>query len=149
MSEELIQRVIKVIAATQKIAPERITIDSTFEELGIDSLDGINILFALENEFNVNIPDEGAQGLKGIRDMVEALDNLLASGQAGAAGPASKVEILSSAGRAAMPKNYTESAAISTPRCDGRIRARAMCDLTCHFLCGQVAGDIQGRRSQS
>ncbi len=85
MSEELIQRVIKVVAASQKIPPEKITIDSTFAELGIDSLDGINILFALENEFNINIPDEGAQGMTGIRPMVEALDKLMSGGTAGAA----------------------------------------------------------------
>lgn len=80
MSEELIKRVISVIAATQKIEPEKISIDSTFEELGIDSLDGVNILFALENEFNINIPDEGVQGIRGVRGMVEALSKLLAGG---------------------------------------------------------------------
>jgi acyl carrier protein len=78
-SEELTRRVISVIAASQKIEPEKITIDSTFEELGIDSLDGVTILFALENEFNINIPDEGAQGMHGVRDIVEALSKLMAS----------------------------------------------------------------------
>jgi acyl carrier protein len=77
---ELAQRVIKVIAESQKIPPEKITLDSTFEELGIDSLDGVNILFALENEFNINIPDEGVQGIRGVRQMVEALEKLIAGG---------------------------------------------------------------------
>ena len=54
MSEELIQRVRNVIANTQRIAVEKITIDSSFQELGIDSMDGVNILFALENEFNIS-----------------------------------------------------------------------------------------------
>ncbi|MGA2435639.1 MAG: phosphopantetheine-binding protein [Bryobacteraceae bacterium] len=88
MSDELIQRVIAVIAATQKIPAEKITLDSTFEELGIDSLDGINILFALENEFNISIPDEGAQGLRGIRQMVDALEPLISGGPADGAAPA-------------------------------------------------------------
>ena len=82
MSEDLTQRVISVIADSQKITPEKITLDSTFEELGIDSLDGINILFAIENEFNVNIPDDGVQGIRGVRQMVEALGKLLAGGRA-------------------------------------------------------------------
>ncbi len=85
MSEELIQRVLKIIADSQKLPPERVTVESTFEELGIDSLDGVNILFALENEFNINIPDEGVQGIRGVREMIEALDKLISSGQAGAA----------------------------------------------------------------
>jgi acyl carrier protein len=88
MSEELTQRILKVIADSQKLPPEKVTIDSTFEELGIDSLDGVNILFALENEFNVNIPDEGVQGIRTIRQMVDALEKLLASGQTGATAPA-------------------------------------------------------------
>ncbi len=84
MSEELTQRILKVIADSQKLPPEKVTIDSTFEELGIDSLDGVNILFALENEFNINIPDEGVQSLRTMRQMVEALDKLLSGGQPGA-----------------------------------------------------------------
>jgi acyl carrier protein len=85
MSEDLIKRVIACIASSQKLPEEKISIDSTFEELGIDSLDGVNILFALENEFNISIPDEGAQGIRGVRQMVEALDKLIPSaGQADA-----------------------------------------------------------------
>lgn len=84
MSDELTERVIRVIAETQKLAPERVTAESTFEELGIDSLDGVNILFALENEFNVNIPDDGAQGMRSVRDAIEAMRKLLA-GEPGAA----------------------------------------------------------------
>ncbi len=81
MSEELTQRILKVIADSQKLPPEKVTIESTFEELGIDSLDGVNILFALENEFNVNIPDEGVQGIRTVRQMVDALEALFAGGQ--------------------------------------------------------------------
>ncbi len=78
MSDDIAQRVISVMAATQHIAPETISIDSTFEELKIDSLDGINILFALENEFNISIPDEAARNIKTVREMVEGVTGLLA-----------------------------------------------------------------------
>ena len=69
-----------IIAETQRLDPAKITIDSTFEELGIDSLDGINILFALESEFNVNIPDEAAQNTRSVRDMVEGIRKLISEG---------------------------------------------------------------------
>ncbi len=78
MSDDIAQRVISVMAATQHIAPETISIDSTFEELKIDSLDGINILFALENEFNISIPDDAARNIKTVREMVEGVTGLLA-----------------------------------------------------------------------
>lgn len=84
MSQELIQRVISVIVATQKLPPEKVTIDSTFEELGIDSLDGVNILFALENEFSINIPDDKVEGVRSVRQMVESLA-LVVGGESAAA----------------------------------------------------------------
>jgi acyl carrier protein len=79
MSEELIARVTGVIAKTQKIPPETVTIEKTFAELKIDSLDGINILFALESEFNLDIPDEAARQIRSVREMVEGIDKLLAA----------------------------------------------------------------------
>ena len=80
MPDDLEERVINVIAATQHISPETIQVDSTFEELKIDSLDGINILFAVENEFNINIPDEAAQSIRSVRQMVDGIRRLLQSG---------------------------------------------------------------------
>ena len=68
---------IKVIADTQKMSPDLIGRQATFEELKFDSLDGINILFALENEFDINIPDEAARQIKSVPEMVEGIDKLL------------------------------------------------------------------------
>jgi acyl carrier protein len=75
--EGLAVRVMAVIAKTQRIPPESLSIESSFEELKIDSLDGINIIFAIENEFGVNIPDEGVQNLKTVRQVVEGVHDLL------------------------------------------------------------------------
>jgi len=77
--ETVSERVIRVIANAQKIPIESITIDSTFEELKIDSLDGINILFGLEGEFDVNIPDDAAKELRTVRAAVEGIEKLLAA----------------------------------------------------------------------
>jgi acyl carrier protein len=85
MSDELVQRVRTVIASTQRIPVEKITIDSSFEELGIDSMDGVNILFALENEFNITIPDEAAKQIRNVRQMIEGVEKLIAGGPADAA----------------------------------------------------------------
>lgn len=80
MPDDLAQRVIAVIASTQHIPVDTITIDKTFEELKIDSLDGINILFAVENEFNISIPDDAAQSIRTVRQMVEGIRKLLEHG---------------------------------------------------------------------
>lgn len=87
MPDDLTSRVIAVIAKTQHLPLEKITPESTFEELGIDSLDGINILFALESEFDISIPDEAAKEIRSIRHMVEGVAKLLEGG-AGTAGAA-------------------------------------------------------------
>jgi acyl carrier protein len=73
------QRVLKTIAATQRLPPENVTLDRSFEELGIDSMDGVNILFALENEFDITIPDEQAKTIRSIPRMVEGVEKLLAA----------------------------------------------------------------------
>jgi acyl carrier protein len=84
-NEELTERVRGIIAATQHVAKEKIAADSTFQELGIDSLDGINILFAVESEFNINIPDDAAQNIRSVRDVVDGIAKLIDAGQGGAA----------------------------------------------------------------
>jgi acyl carrier protein len=82
MPDELISRVAGVIAKTQHIPAESITIDSTFEDLKIDSLDGINILFAVEGEFDIDIPDDAARQIRSVRQMVEGIEKLLAAKEA-------------------------------------------------------------------
>ncbi len=77
MSDTLSERVISVIAKTRKIPPETISLETTFEELGMDSLDGLNLVFELEEEFNINIPDEKAIVMRSVRQIVEGLEKLL------------------------------------------------------------------------
>ncbi|MCL4781926.1 MAG: acyl carrier protein [Bryobacterales bacterium] len=79
MFEQTAQRVIDVIVSTQKLEPNKVTIDSTFEELQIDSLDGLNIVFALENEFDIDIPDDKAKELTNVRQVAEQINALLES----------------------------------------------------------------------
>jgi len=85
--DALAAKVMAVIAKTQRIPPESLSIDSSFEELKIDSLDGINIIFAIENEFGINIPDEGVQNLKTVRQVVEGVQTLLLEKRADAPAP--------------------------------------------------------------
>jgi acyl carrier protein len=78
MSQELSARVVAVIARMQKIPVDSVTLDKTFEELNIDSLDGINIMFEVENEFGIEIPDDEARQIRSVRQMVEGIEKLLA-----------------------------------------------------------------------
>jgi acyl carrier protein len=76
MREETVSRMKNVIALSHQLPSENISMESTFEELGIDSFDGVNLLFALEEEFDINIPNE-ARNAKTIRSLVKVIDRLL------------------------------------------------------------------------
>jgi len=84
MSDELIDRVIKTVAATKRVPLESVSIDSDFAQLNIDSMDAVEILFALENEFDIAIPDEAVRSVRNIRQMCEGVERLLQAKAAGA-----------------------------------------------------------------
>ena len=83
----LAERVIAIIAATRRIPQEAVTLDSSFQELEIDSLDSLEIVFQLEDNFNIRIGDEEAQGIRSVRDIVVKLETALGD-QGAAAVPA-------------------------------------------------------------
>ena len=78
IDDALVARVIGVIAKTQHLPAEAIGIDMTFAELKFDSLDAMNILFAVETEFGVSVPDELVPQIKSVCQMVEGMRKLLA-----------------------------------------------------------------------
>jgi acyl carrier protein len=84
MSDELIQRVLKVIATSKRIPLRTVTIESDFQQLGIDSMDAVEILFALENEFDISIPDDDVRNVRNIRQMCEGVEKLVAAKADGA-----------------------------------------------------------------
>jgi acyl carrier protein len=78
MDRALSERVIGILAAVKRIPAESISPEATLEELKIDSLDKINILFELESAFNIDIPDEEARSIASIPQIVERLEKATA-----------------------------------------------------------------------
>lgn len=77
MTDEVTARVIAVIARSQRIGAETITPESTFVDLNIDSLDGLQLVFELEEEFGVDIPDDAAKEFKSVAEVVRGLESLV------------------------------------------------------------------------
>jgi acyl carrier protein len=71
------EKVVEIITREQHLTPGSVKLESTFAELGIDSLDGVNILFALEEEFKIDIPDSVAQNMKSVQQVVDALTRVI------------------------------------------------------------------------
>jgi acyl carrier protein len=73
----LSEKVISIIAAKRRLPVETVTLDSSFEELKIDSLDAVEIVFELEEAFSVNIPNEVLSEIRTVRDVVARLEACL------------------------------------------------------------------------
>ncbi len=72
------QQVIAIVAEKKRLPPDAVTLDSTFYDLGIDSLDGMDLLFTFEDTFAVSIPDEVAHQMKSVRQATDGLRQVLA-----------------------------------------------------------------------
>ena len=70
---------IKTIVANQLGVDEaQVTEDASFiDDLGADSLDTVELIMAFEEEFDVEIPDEDAQNIKTVKDVIADLEQAL------------------------------------------------------------------------
>lgn len=86
MPDQLFETVASALAEVKHVPRERIGVDSSFAELGVDSLDAITLLFELETRLGIEIPDDAAKSARTVRDVVEGLRGL--RGEAARAQPA-------------------------------------------------------------
>jgi acyl carrier protein len=71
MSATIEQKVKNIIADQLGVGEDEIKITSSFiEDLGADSLDIVELVMAMEEEFEVEIPDEEAENIKTVQDAV-------------------------------------------------------------------------------
>lgn len=76
--KDILQRVIQIVSDKLAIPADQITADSTFaEDLGADSLDVVELLMALEDEFGLTIDEEEAENIATVRDAVRYIEDNL------------------------------------------------------------------------
>jgi len=73
---EVERRCIEIIAKSKALPIESVTREKTFDELGIDSLDKINISFEVEEVFTIAIPDDALGSLRTVGDVVDGVIRL-------------------------------------------------------------------------
>lgn len=67
--DELFQKIQKLIADKLEIDAEKVTLEASFRgDLGADSLDTYELVYAIEEELGVSIPDEKANEFETVRD---------------------------------------------------------------------------------
>ena len=72
------EKLSKIIAVVLNVDANEITLDTTFvDELGADSLDVFQIIMGIEEEFDIEIPNEEAEKIVSVGDAVEAIKSAL------------------------------------------------------------------------
>ena len=73
----MFDRIKEIIVEELDIDPERITEDTTLaDDIGADSLDVVDLLMTLEDEFGITIPQEAVKGVTTVGELAEAIENL-------------------------------------------------------------------------
>ncbi len=76
--EELFERLKKLIADNLEIEADKITLDSSFrQDLGADSLETYELVYAIEEELGISIPDEKANEFETVRNALEYIQSEL------------------------------------------------------------------------
>ncbi|MDD2216284.1 MAG: acyl carrier protein [Eubacteriales bacterium] len=68
------EKIAKIIAEARDLDLSEIKMDTSFEDMELDSLDVIEVVMAIEEAFGINIDTEG--DLKTVEDLVKLVDNL-------------------------------------------------------------------------
>ena len=79
MTRAEIEQKLKDIVRQEKpdLADEKLTRETALADAGIDSLDALTILFAIEESFKISIPDDRARAMKTFGDMIDAVEALI------------------------------------------------------------------------
>ena len=72
MSDSIQERVKAIICEQLDIKPDEMTLESSFiDDLGADSLDIVELVMAMEDAFQMDIPDEEAEKIQTVNDAIE------------------------------------------------------------------------------
>jgi acyl carrier protein len=74
---EVEAKLIEIVRKEKPIPDEHLTPETNLAEAGIDSLDALTILFGIEEEFKISIPDDRARAIKTFGDMIDVVESLL------------------------------------------------------------------------
>lgn len=76
--EEILGKVVDVTVSQLGVDKGEVELETSFiDDLGADSLDIVELVMALEEEFELEIPDEDAENIKTVKDGVEYIENKL------------------------------------------------------------------------
>jgi len=82
--DDIERQVIEAIAKKKKVDPASVTTATTFEQLGLDSLDAADLIFTIEDTFKIVVPDEAALSMRSVGEIVSGVRTLVGQRAEGA-----------------------------------------------------------------
>ena len=70
------EKVSDIIGKRFELSETKITMDTTWEEIGADSIDLVDLISELEDEFDISIPADSIEDLKTVGDVVNLIDEM-------------------------------------------------------------------------
>lgn len=71
---DIFEKVRTLIAEQLDLDEDKITLETTFEDIDADSLDVVELVMALEEEFDLEIPDEAVENIKTVGDIINYIE---------------------------------------------------------------------------
>jgi acyl carrier protein len=75
--DQITETLITIVKKEKNVSDDLLRPETPLTDLGIDSLDALTILFSIEEEFGIGIPDAKARSMKTLGDMIDAVEELL------------------------------------------------------------------------
>ncbi|MDE5867606.1 MAG: acyl carrier protein [Anaeroplasmataceae bacterium] len=73
----IFEKVQEIIVKEMKISPEKVTLEASLkDDLGADSLDAVEIVMDIEDEFGIQIDDTKAESIATVSDLVSYIEEL-------------------------------------------------------------------------
>ena len=79
--QEIERRLLDIVKKEKNIPDDKLAPETPLADAGIDSLDALSILFAIEEQFHISIPDDKARSIKTFSDMITTVEELLPASQ--------------------------------------------------------------------
>lgn len=73
---DTLEKVCSIVNERFELSDLALSADTTWEEIGADSIDLVDLITAVEDEFGVSVPDEAIENLRTIGDVASYVDNL-------------------------------------------------------------------------
>ena len=77
MSDDLLKKIVSIVVDKLDVEEDKVTVDAQFiDDLGADSLDTVELIMEIEEQFEIDIPDEDAEKIQSVKDALDYIKRI-------------------------------------------------------------------------